>query len=228
MAPLITVEDAAALLPIRPGITKFDAKLRMLIDSASALIEQTISRELDKRERIEYFDSPNTYKAYYDFTSPENPSGLYGPVARSVRYPLKAFNVDIGQTFEIRYDSTRDFTDDLTIVPASDYTLDAPRGIVMLRHLMLEFPQSVKITYTGGYAASSEGDLSATIPTEIKMACLAQVMHMFGKFTAENIGKTADTTDGKALGGPYAAKMGLVPEALSLLTKYKAVGIGIY
>jgi hypothetical protein len=67
MAPLITVEDAAALLPIRPGNTSQIRKLNLLISSASALIEQAISRELDKRERVEVFDAPNTYRAYYDF-----------------------------------------------------------------------------------------------------------------------------------------------------------------
>lgn len=227
MAPLVTIEDAAALLPIRPGNTSQDAKLTLLINTASALIEQTISRELDKKQRVEIFDAPNTYRAYYDFNNPENNAGSYvNP--RQVRYMLKAFNIDTTATFEVRYDETREFTDDSTIIDPANYTIDAERGIVLLRYAMCEAPASVKITYTGGYAVNAEGNLSDTIPTEIKMACLAQVMHMFGKFTAENIGKSADTTEGKTGGNAYASKMGLVPEALSLISKYKLVGIGVY
>jgi hypothetical protein len=31
-------------------------------------------------------------------------------------------------------------------------------------------------------------------------------MHMFGKFTADNIGKTADTTEGRTGGNNYAPR----------------------
>lgn len=226
MAPLITIEDAAALLPIRPGNNSQDAKLTLLINSASALIEQTISRELDKRQRVEYFNAPNTYRAFYAFNDAENETGaVIDP--RPVRYVLKAFNVDTGQLFEVRYDPTRVFGAD-TVLDASAYSLDAANGLLLIRHPMYECTQSVKVTYTGGYAANSEGNLSDTIPGEIKMACIAQVLHMFGKFTAENIGKSADTTEARGGSNRYAAKMGLVPEALALIARYKPLGVGIY
>jgi hypothetical protein len=226
MAPLITVEDAAALLPIRAGNTSQDAKLNLLILSASALIEQAISRELEKKERVEFFRSANTYRQYYDFSGTENTGGTYVD-PRPARYVLKAFNIDLTAPFVVRYDPTRVFGDD-TIVDPAYYSLNAADGLLMMRFAMYEAQDALKITYTGGYAANSEGNLSATIPSEIKMACLAQVLHMFGKFTADNIGKTADTTEGRTGGNNYSTKMGLVPEALSLIARYKPVGVGLY
>jgi hypothetical protein len=137
----------------------------------------------------------------------ENTGGTYTD-PRPVRYTLKAFNVDTNETFEVRYDPTRVFGRRHHHRPVQ-YTLDAAKGILLLRYAMCEASSAVKVTYTGGYAAGDEGDLSATIPVEIKMACLAQVLHMFGKFTADNIGKTADTTEGRTGGNMYASKMGL-------------------
>jgi hypothetical protein len=147
--------------------------------------------------------------------------------ARPVRYVLKAFNIDTNEQFVVKYDPLREFADD-TIVPATNYTINAADGILMIRYAMCEAAQALQVTYTGGYAANTEGNLSDTIPVELKMACLAQVLHMFGKFTADNIGKIADTTEGRTGGNNYAAKMGLVPEALSLIARYKAVGVGLY
>jgi hypothetical protein len=224
VAPLITIEDAAALLPIRAGNTSQDAKLTMLINAASALIEQAISRELDKRQRVELFDSPNTYRSYYDFADVENQGGSYID-PRPVRYVLKAFNIDTNATIEVRYDPTYAF-DDSTVVPATNYTVDATNGLLQLRYAMFEAKGSVKVTYTGGYTVNAEGNLSDSIPVEFKMACLAQVIHMFNKFTADNIGKNSDTTDSKQGNVPYATRMGLVPEALSLISRYKVVGVG--
>lgn len=225
MVPLISVEDVAALLPIRAGNTSQDAKLNLLIGSASSLIEQTISRELDRKERVEFFNTPLSYRAFYDFIDAENSSGSYVD-PRPVRYTLKAFNVDVNETFEVRYDPAHVFGDD-TIVPATYYTLDAANGLLMLRYAMVEASQSLRVTYTGGYLVSG-GTLRDSLPAELKMACIAQVLHMFGKFTAENIGKTSDTTENKAGGDRYAARMGLVPEALALISKYKPMGLGIY
>jgi hypothetical protein len=154
-----------------------------------------------------------------------NESGSYVD-PRSVRYMLKSFPVDTNATFEVRYDPTRVFGAD-TVVSSDYYVLHATDGILMLKLSMVDAVDSVMITYTGGFE-EVDGTLSASIPIELKMACIAQVLHMFGKLTADNIGKDSDTTQGKQGGNRFAVKAGLVPEALALISRYKALGIGIY
>lgn len=231
MAPLVTIEEATALLPIRVGNTSQNVKLTMLIGTATTMIEQTISRELDKKARVELFRTPDTQRTYYDFVSTTNETGVYSN-PRAVRYNLKAFNIDTGLPFDVRYDANRVF-DDTTIIPATDYILHAADGLLVMRTNMVDALDSLQVTYTGGYTVDADGTLSTSAPQDLKMACLAQVLHMFGKFTMDNVGKELDTTQmgggGRATLAPkFAVRSGLVPEALALVSRYKAVGVGLY
>ena len=231
MAPLITIEEATALLPIRTGNTSQNVKLNMLIGTATTMIEQAISRELDKMQRIEYFRTPDTQRSFYDFNGTQNEYGVYSS-PRTVRYNLKAFNIDPAALFEVCYDPQRVYGTD-TVLPATNYILHRADGLLSIRTAMVDELDSLRVTYTGGYALDSEGTLSGSAPQDIKMACLAQVLHMFGKFTMDNIGKDLDTTQSgtgmrASVAPKFATKAGLVPEALALVTRYKAVGIGLY
>ena len=229
-APIVTAEEVRGLLPIRAGNTSFDTKISLLISVASGAIENAINRELDKRIRVETFRTPDTTQVFYDFTNPTNERGLFAK-PRRVRYNLKAFNIDLTAGFDVRYDPNRLY-DDSTIVDPTNYSIAASDGYLTVYYSMGDYMDALKVTYTGGFAPDSEGTLTASAPSDIKMACLAQVMHLFGKFTSDNIGKEADTTQGyarKVMGGnKFAVASGLVPEALSLVQRYRAIGIGVY
>jgi hypothetical protein len=230
-APIVTAEEVRAFLPIRPGNTSFDAKINLLINVASGQIENVINRELDRRERIQYFRTADTTRLMYDFGNSENDSGMYSS-PRRVRYTLLAFNIDMTQPFKVHFDPYRQFGDD-TLIPSDQYSVDTVNGFLSLQTSLYESMDGLRVTYTGGFATGSEGDMSASIPSDIKMACLSQVLYLFNRSTADNAGKDSDTSQGRNRyagvgGGKWSVVGGVVPEAASLIARYKSFGVGSY
>jgi hypothetical protein len=224
--PIVTVEEVRALLPIRDGNTTFDTKINLLIATASGQVENTMQRELDRRQRVEHFRTPDTHRSFYDFHSTTNTSG-FRDNPRRTRYSLMAFNIDPASV-QVHYSAIRQF-DDTALVDPRFYTVDARNGYLIMHYGMHDTLDGLQVTYTGGFeAAGDPPTLSAAIPADIKMACLSQVLHLFNRSTADNAGKDSDSTQGRTGGGRFSVKGGMVPEAVALISRYKAIGVGLY
>jgi hypothetical protein len=224
--PIVTVEEVRALLPIREGNVTFDPKINLLIATASGQIENAIRRELDRKARVEFFRTPDTGRSFYDFDNTTNASGLYSNPRRT-RYALNTVNID-PESLVVHYDPARQFGEGTAVDPKL-LTLNAKDGLLTLHLTMRDSMDGLRVMYTGGFAASGEPlTLSESVPADIKMACLSQVLHLFNRFTADNAGKESDSTQRRSGGGRFSVSGGLVPEAVALVSRYKAVGLGIY
>jgi hypothetical protein len=224
--PLVSLDDVKGLLPIREGNSTFDNKIAMMIRIASGQIETAIERELTYMERIQFFRTPYTRTTSYDFLDTMNESGVTSR-SRRVRYALKALPVDRAAPFTVYYDPYRNFGPD-TIVDPRFYTVDYDMGLFMIQLDMVDALDSLKVVYSAGFAPGVTGDLSDAITDDFKMACISQAISLFQRATPDNVGKDTDSTQKNTGGGRFANKAGIVPEAIALISRYRALAVGLY
>ena len=221
--PILALEDAYAHVPIRAGNTEFDDRLSLLILTASTQIEHAIDRELDQKERTQFFHVPTTQNQTFDFSGTSNETGLRTTV-RSVRFTLNTLAVTSVQVF---YDPSGVFAADSEI-DSKYYSLNAEMGLLTVRYPMVESMDSLKVVHTGGFLATGDPlNLSENVPADIKLAAVSQMVFLFTRSFADNVGKSDDSRAGQSA-GRFSVLGGLVPEATALVSRYKAFGIGIY
>lgn len=218
--PLVSLEDVKAHLPIRTGVTDYDARLSLLILTATSQIEDATEREFHEATRTQDFGTPQTASYDYDFGGTANESGLV-QVARPANFTLKTVNID-PNTLSVYYDPSRAFGAD-TLVDPANYVLDAAKGFLSVRIPMTRTVAGLRVVHTGGYAAAgSPSSLSASIPVDLKMACIAQTLFLWARVDPMNIGRMAEKKEGEGANS-FTSRGGLTPEAAALLVRYRAM-----
>jgi hypothetical protein len=222
--PLVSLDDVKVHLPIRANVTEYDSRLSMLILTATRQIETAVEREFHAAAREEIFGTPDTVSYGYDFAGTTNESGILQR-SRPARYALKTLNITPA-TLEVFYDASGEFAAD-TKVDAKNIVLDKEKG-----HLTVTFPMrrtvaGLKVVYTGGYeSAGSPASLSASIPIDVKMACISQVLFLHTRMDAMNVGRTSEKKEGEGA-NMFSVSGGLTPEASALLGRYRAMRMSL-
>ena len=221
---IIPVSDLKAKL--RATGSNFDAALRSHILLASRQIETYCRREFVKQERIELFNTRQTYTTGYDFAGNAE-DGLVTNVGEA-EISLKARPVDTLATFEAHYDRLRRWTDE-TLIPTGNVFVDAQRGVAFIRHPMDYGSSTLRIRYTAGYPAVTVGGETYLDPDEtpedLKSACLAQAMFLWTKLSSENVGVAVDRGDSKERPVKFGA-LHITTEAQAALVDYRRILVG--
>lgn len=120
-----------------------DVFLGQLITAISALVEADLDRYVEQKERIEYHD---------------------------VRFPgqevfnLRAYPIDTGETFEVKYDWFRGFGATITALTINDdFALDDLAGVMTIDDYSLgrARARALRVTYTGGMATNTTNFITA-------------------------------------------------------------------
>lgn len=192
-----TLELVKRYLPGGADDTADDPVLAGLVPSITATAEKFLRRSIEKTERTVTLDWRCGRR----------------------RIMLPAYPVDPDADFEIRNDTWRQWGDD-TIVDPSCYAVDYERGVVCFdMWLPQEGFQVLRVTWTGGMAATVE-DLAAAYPDVVKAITL-QVVHEYRRRTGLDI--TSLSMEGQSVG--LAKEMGTLAYAEDLLSTERREGL---
>lgn len=157
--PIVGIDALKLHLPIRPGNTDLDDKLRQILRIATAQIEAETRRSFDRVERVEYHNTRDNGYLTLDLHGTAETSETYRQlgtrhhIVEQTLY-LGTVNVDEGEDITVRYSPTRDFSAADSVVSADFYEVDPENGRVFLRIATIRMVRSVQVTYTGGYAVA--------------------------------------------------------------------------
>jgi len=217
----INADEIRQDIGVRDSNIAFDDRIEQLIAVASHQIEEFTRRQFDRKERTEYFNTFNSARhltALHGFGS----STVSSP--RQQKLSLAGYNIDMGETFEVRYDPLGAFGP-TTVVDGNGYHLDVERGTVALRIATAEAYDAVRVVYTAGYTVTG-GTLSASLPEPLKMACEMQAKFLNRKARPENIGIREDRVEGKTKTSNFVSMGELCPEAVALCKSYRRLLTG--
>jgi hypothetical protein len=119
-------------------------------------------------------------------------------------------NYPVVSITSINEDVSRAF-DAATIIPATDYTFDAPAGIIKSDSYFVKWAQSIKVIYVAGYTASQ-------MPADLKIAVCKLIIaeYLMSKGSINSVQQfEGDDRQGR-----------MQKEALNALERYKAVRFG--
>jgi hypothetical protein len=223
--PLITLTELKQRLNVDPSFTGADFMLGDCIQLASSDIETTCRRSFAYQTRVEYFYSRGVTQIVPDVTPYGGCTNSYGFYAMvdDQKISLSAIPVDLTASFQLQYDTSRQFTDPRTTVNPVDYQIDPDTGNVILTLGTHRASNSIKVSYSGGYAIGTDGTLSASAPLPLKIACITQARFLYGKLNAGNLGldtplsSTASEVKNRAR---FVVQGGLIPESFNLVSPY--------
>ena len=242
--PFCTLDDVKALLPVRAGVTTFDAKIQSLMLVSSIMIETYCRREFDYQTMVETFDTKLTVQREPDFGSSRIPATGFMYVGRPQKIYLSACPIDLTQPVVVKFDPYYGFGDDTILngVPGAngmsvpDYQVEAGRKnktpkIILMRGLP-KAVRALQVTYTAGYKPDNT-NTSVVVDADIRMACALQVLYLWTRNNPDNIGINQDRT----LGSPgnkgfhagtadFEKNSGLCSEAAVLLKDYVRIAKG--
>lgn len=187
---LISLTDLKIFLEITK--TDQDRLLGMIIEHVSAWVEKYLNRNLLKTSRTIYRDAGRRY------------------------YYLPAFPIDEAATLTVTCDGVAQTKD-------TDYFVRADDGLIEFQKDAIPTytdPKEVVITWTGGYAASGEGDTEClNVPIDIQDAVMRQCVYSFRRRKDLGIGMIS-MPDG-SVSKNNAADAFLLPEVKSILVNYR-------
>lgn len=189
LASLVTLNELKTYIQIKDTNTAYDAELKQLARVATKSLETFTRRSFEAAEYTEYFGTRNSVTYMYDVSGDySNAEGILQD-AQVQKFNLKGYPVDLEEDFLVYYDPNRVFGDD-TLVPDTDYFLNAAGNTLFLMRGTVESPRAIKIVYTGGYTTALDGsDLIINgAPEDLKLACITQVVFFFSKLTESNVG----------------------------------------
>lgn len=224
--PLVAVEEVRSLLPVRQGDPTHDERIMRSIIVATEMIQSHTRRFFTSQTFEEYKGTVDTVRYSYDWASTGNESGVLSS-SRAVRYVLLGFPIARDVAITVNYDPTRVYGA-TTLLPATDFYLDAGRSVLFVKTAMREYLEALKITYVGGYAVDTDTDsLTTTAPEDLKMACIVQAVYLFNRFTAENIGMEREQSSSNGRLVRILTRNSLTPEAAGLIARYRQPALGM-
>lgn len=156
-----------------------------------------LNRELEKKERTEYFD----YERH-----------LY----------LKAFPIDTGATIDVSLQGILGNSYD-ALSNGDDYEVYADKGLIRLFFTPVRRPKRIKVVYTGGFATDNNDPELILVNDAIKGAIIHQVSHTYRR--RKELGATTVNYGRSGTSVSVAEPAKLLPEVQMVLDKYKRIAI---
>lgn len=188
-----TIERVKRFLPEANRSTEEDALIADIIASTTVSLEQWLRRKFEVVAHTQTFDWMH----------------------RRTRLWLPAYPVEASPELELRYDPDHAFGSD-TVIDSENYVLALEEGVIYFdRWSPFEGYQVVRITWTGGMAATVD-DLEADYPSVVHAATL-QVVHEFRR--RRRLDMTSLSIGGASVG--VAGEMGLLKRVEDLLQPFR-------
>jgi hypothetical protein len=190
---LVSLSDARTWLDQQATHTDDDTLITDMIQKVSGSIERYLHRELENTQaaRVEYFSGDGKRRIY----------------------PLRRFPI---ATVTSVYDSADRSYGSGDLIASDDYAIHAEEGFLEFEYPLAYGVRNVKISYNGGYTASS-GVLP--VPDGMKHACLIQVTELYRRRTTLTQNITMDL--GNAQSPVTFDVMDLLPGVKRLLDPYR-------
>jgi hypothetical protein len=222
--PLISLDHVKQFLPVRAGVTDFDAKILLLIQAASDQISHAVRRDFTYQECTDLFHSLNATRNSYDFGGSSD-TGVVTTANEQI-VQLKGYNIDQAEDFSVYYDPMRIFGDDTLLdMDLGAYFIDYDNSRVLISVPTRAHRLSIKVVYKAGYVVSDEGGLT-DLPESLKQACAMQTMYLWNKMFPENV-SVANERDGSIRGTYFTTKGGLLPDVEALIAPYRRILSGV-
>lgn len=191
---LATLAQFKSHLGWKDSDTSKDAKLTLFLDAASEWLNSYCERRFESQEYTELFRGNNS-----NVLNPQH-------------YPITVID-------ELRISSDREWSNAVTLVPATDYGISSD-GLFVTYYATV-FPRgfdNVRLIYTAGFT---------TIPSDLILACLWSAEWFYLHNNRGDMGRTTASKQGESIG--ILADM--PPMIKSIIQRYKrmelpSVGIG--
>lgn len=232
--PLIFLRQLKDAMGIEPEYTAQDTRLNLAIGTASRTLENLLGRKLTYKSHVEYVATKKNTLKGYDLYGVSD-SGYYGTY-KTVPLYLKNFPIDEEQTFEVYYDPKEEYAES-TKLTASDYILDAERGVLIIKKSVTDCKRGLKVIYTAGYEPDvdtangvvyddqaippQERALANTLPVDLVQAAIWQAQLVYEKQYANNINVRESRGEGSTNSTRYVNVGGVSPEAMAIVSQNK-------
>jgi len=218
-AHLISVDDVKDFLPIRDGLTKYDDKIRAILDGVTTQFGMALRRNLVRGAVVEHHDTLDTRSWHYDLLGLSD-DGLIAS-ARAQSFWLNTFALQESPAPVVAYDPHMVFPGTSILEPGEDYVVDYDHSRIVLKAGTVRAIRALRVSYTGGFAVT-DGVLQG-VPEDILLAAKLQALHMWNRVNPESVSVSSDRNDGYKVGTPLAVKGGLLPDVIALLAPYRRV-----
>lgn len=202
--------DVKPLLNIEDGWNGSDSIIRSYIEQSSSLIRLYTRRRWD-------------YGVYNEFASSSDIDIAIRQGSNVFSIPLTEKPVDAAQPITVRFSNAGRFNDASDVDPQA-YELDTRRNrLVFYPSLMRSNQRNIRITYTAGYKEIENDPPNVNyeagvlnVPTNIKMACIAQTAWFVRRFY-NNVTGTSRKDSQERREEARITAAGLIGDALALL-----------
>lgn len=233
--PILTLAELKDFLGIRDNITTLDARLSLLIETATKQIEDATGRHYTYQGFTDYFTSrDNTTLDYNLFSDPGYSTiGESGLIQR--RKPqilrLKGYGLDRAENISVWYDPyDHQFGDSRLLVRDRDYRVDQDEDQIIVTAATVYAVDAIKVSYFAGIEPTGDPlTLSENANSMLKMAALVQSQFLNVKLRNDNVGMGTERTvsaKDRVTSTPFLAVSGLTPEAASLVREHKRIVTG--
>jgi hypothetical protein len=199
------LEDAKMAIRTERDFSANDNLITSILPLATKQVQDFCNRLFIEDTYTEYFPSPQT-------CSPHN---IY----------LKELNVS-NVVIKIDYGYPEDWSE-VAALDSRYYRVDAANGIVRILASLSAHPESIRITYTGGYPLDEVDTTLVVVPANLAFATALQTEFIFSRLVNRelNVGNKGLTSSLLA-NFSAIAKNGLVPQAFALAASYKRMLVG--
>lgn len=165
---LTTLAVAKSHLSVNSSDTAQDNRIELFINAASERIERFTDRKLVSQGSIA-----------------EIQHGRRANILLLKQWPIIAVS-------ELKVDHSATFTDPLTIVPVTDYTIsDDSTSLLYINQVFPVGFNNIKVTYTAGYT---------TVPSDLELACLWLTEWYYLHRTRGDMGRTTASKGDESVG----------------------------
>ena len=146
---LCTIEQCKAYLDIGLADTSQDAKLELLINASSSMIENYLDRKLIHQQYVEYHDGRNSDRLLLKEWPAEKPS-------------------------EIIFDQTWAYGA-TNVIPSDNYQMESEVMVVLKGYKFPRGNRNIKVTYNAGYQSPVALGAGPVLPAELVQAAIMTV-----------------------------------------------------
>lgn len=170
---LCTLAQAKAYLDIASADTSQDAKLELLINASSSMIENYLDRKLVYQQYVEYHDGRNSDRLLLK----EWPA-------------IKPTEIVLDQTWS--YGSSN-------VVPSDNYQLESEIMVVLKGYKFPRGNRNIKVTYYAGYQSPVTLGSGPVMPGELVQACIMLVAWQYQLRADRRLGVASKGKQGESV-----------------------------
>lgn len=243
--PFCQMSDVKQWLPVRDGVSTYDAKIMSLMLIASKQIESYCRRDFTYQSNfVEAFDTKQTIHRVPDFASSCIPATGFMYVGRPQSLYLTLTPIDMTQPIIVNFDPYFVFGTQTILngVPGAngicipDYQIEPGKAnkwpkVILMRGLP-KTNRALQVTYSGGYQPDP-ANTYLMVDSDITMATALQTLFLWTRNNPDNIGISQDRTMGSpgnkgfhAGTADFEKNSGVCNEAAVLLKDYARIAKG--